>query len=257
MCIDVLESDSTRMAVARDLAQRLLSIRGVATLDRKNPAFNGSGSGGPAGAVNGPVWTWLAGPATYVLTRIDRQDLIFPVCQYMAKISMSQDMIGTLPTMLSPGPAGVRASLLGMAEYLRTMYQDYLGLRVDAASNLLMIQPKLPDDLTSVDATLRACGQLVTVSYRRSARDDRILIDPAGLTRPLKVGFLWMLKNGNAWRGSTRLQPGVQCTIVMTNEEIVLFQGDEEAKLDSKRELRNFSQRKATAALLPDIMEAE
>jgi len=249
LSIDLLDSDAMRFGVVRNLVQKLLSPRGVATLAKDDPRFRAADPASSVGSVNGPVWTWLAGPMTYALTRIDRQDLSFLVSRSMAGLALSQDMVGTLPTMLSPEPAGGRASLLGMAEFLRAMYQDYLGVRIDAASNLLVIQPKLPDELTEVAATVHAGGEPVTIEFRRTAKDDRILIDPSGLTQTLRVNVLWMLRNGDAWRGSTHLEPGILCTIVMTNDDIVLFQGDKEAKLSAKRQLRNFSQKKLTSDL--------
>jgi glycogen debranching enzyme len=243
MCIDLLETDSMRLGVVRSLVKNLLTTDGVATLNRGDPRY-GTGS-----LYNGPVWTWLAGPMTYALTRLDRQDLSFQVTRSMARLALTGYMVGTLPNTLLREPRGGHASLLGMAEFLRSMYQDYLGLRMVGSSQVLMIQPKFPDELTEADATIHVAGHAVTVGYRRSPKDDRILIDAPDLPKPLRVSFLWMLRNGDAWRGSTSISAGVPCTIVMTNDDIVLFQGDEEAKLDAKRQLRNFSQRKLTADL--------
>ena len=239
MCLEMLETEHMRSEVTRSTVRNLLRPEGVAT--RAGSPARG------AGIYDGPVWTWLMGPVTYALTRYDRQDLSYQVTRAMARRVLTDGMAGTLPAVAGSGSAGGRASLTGMAEFVRTLYQDYLGLRVDLAANTLTIQPKLPDALTEVEFTVYAGVHPIHGSLSQTAEEGRIRLEAPDLPGGMKVNFIWMMANGDAWRGATRLRDGLPLTLVMGSEDVLLFQGDQKAECDAKRHLKNFSQRKAAA----------
>lgn len=239
MCLEMLETERMRSEVTRSTVRNLLHPEGVATRAGTQPRS--------AGLYNGPVWTWLMGPVTYALTRYDRQDLSYQVTRAMARRVLTDDMAGTLPAVAGPGPAGTRASLTGMAEFVRTLYQDYLGLRVDLAANTLTIQPKLPDALTDVECTVYAGVHPIHGSLSRTREEGRIRLEAPDLPGGMKVNFIWMMENGDAWRGTAQLRNGIPLTLVVGAEDVVLFQGDQKAECDAKRHLKNFSQRRAAA----------
>jgi hypothetical protein len=228
-----------RYGVTRATVGKLLLPFGVA-----------AGSGGrasPDRPYEGAVWTWLAGPVTYALTRYDRQDLSFTVTKSMLRSVLTEDMAGALPEMLNPAPAGARASLTGMAELVRTIYQDYLGLRVDLSANTITLQPKLPDDLTDAEFTVYAGQYRIEGSYRRGAENDRILLNAPDLPGAMRVTFLWVMRDKDAWRGRARLKGGTPVTLVLSQDDVVLFQGEERGECDGKRLIRGFSQRASAA----------
>ncbi|MEW6509601.1 MAG: amylo-alpha-1,6-glucosidase [Bacteroidota bacterium] len=237
MCLEMLETESMRYRVTRSTVLHLLHNDGVASL------------GGRRGVTpyDGPVWTWLAGPVTYALTRYDRQDLSYVVTSSMARRALEQDMAGTLPARLDPGSAGDRASLTGMAEFIRTVYQDYLGVRVDLAAGTLTLQPKLPDQLKDAEITVFGGTHPIRVSYARGADEGRIELDAPDLPGEMNVNFLWMMDSGDAWRGSARLRGGIPCTIVLRADDALLFQGETAAEFTARRLLKGFSQKKMAA----------
>jgi len=241
MCLEMLEKEPMRYGVTLATVRNLMLPYGVSTL------AGGAISGNPS--YDGPAWTWLAGPVTYALTRYDRQDLGYILTKSMARVALTEDMAGTLPAILGPGPVGVRASLVGMAEYVRTFYQDYLGLRVDLAANAITIQPKLPEELTEVEFSVYAGAHRIDGSYRRTKEEGRILLDAPDLPGAMKVNVLWMMDNGNAWRGTASLTGGRPFTLVLRQDDALLFRGDEVVELAGKRLLKNFSQKTSAAEL--------
>jgi hypothetical protein len=181
----------------------------------------------------------------YALSRYDRQDLMYVVTKAMARVALTRDMAGTLPAMLGPEPAGDRASLNGMAEFLRVVYQDYLGLRIDLTVNTITVQPKLPDDMTSVDFTVYAGTHPIHGMYTRDAMSERVLLESPEQSPDMTVAFLWTMLNGDAWRGSARLKGGTPMVLVMGTDDVVLMQGGTRGECEGKRLMRKFSQRAA------------
>jgi hypothetical protein len=236
LSFEMLESEPMRLGVAREAVGSLMRPYGIVTRAER---------GADAPAYEGAAWTWLAGPVIYALTRYDRSDLAFPLTRSLARCALAEDMAGTLPEMFTPAPSGLRASLTGMAEFLRTMYQDYLGLRVDLAARTLTVQPKLPDHLTNADFTVRAGTYPVTGRFSRTNDGERMELQADLLPSPLRVSFIWMMRNGDAWRGTTDLTAGIPLTIVFGADEATLFQGDRKMEIEGKRLLKKFSQRDA------------
>jgi len=249
MCLESLDDETMRHAVTREAVAALLTPEGVRTLAAADPrAARGSGE---AHAFNGPVWTWLAGPLTYAVTRYDRQDLAFPLTARLASLALRRDMAGTLPAMLDPGPAGKRASLGAMAEFVRSIYQDYLGARVDMAAGTIILQPKLPEALTLVQFTLNVGGSPVEIEERVGKENSRLYLNGPSLPRDMKVNVLWMMPNGDAWRLSFRLKGGLPAAVEMGDDDAVMYRGESKADFEGKRKLRSFSQRTEAADLAP------
>jgi len=249
MCLESLDDEAMRHGVTREVVAALCTPDGVRTLAAADPrAARGAGGGRD---YNGPVWTWLTGPLTYAVTRYDRQDVTFPMAGRLASLALRRDMAGALPAMLDPGPAGKRASLAATAEFVRSMYQDYLGARVDMAAGAIVLQPKLPPSLTLVQFTLNVGGAPLEVEYRRGAESTRLYLSGPSLAREMKVNVIWMMANGDAWRLAFRLRGGSPVAIEAGDDDAVIYKGESKAEFEGKRKLRGFSQRAEAADLTP------
>ena len=250
MCLEMLDDEAMRHGVTHAAVAGLLSGDGVRTLSPADPRF--ARSAGPAGAeYNGPVWTWLAGPMSYALTRYDRQDVSYPVTRRMAAAALGTGMAGTLPALFDSSGRGGDASLSGMSEFIRSVYQDYLGVRVDLASGTFVLQPKLPAPLSVVQFTVFAGSVPVEVEYRKGSGNTRLYLNAPGLTGELKVSLIWMMDNGDAWRASFRLGGEVPVAIVLGDDDAVMYQGDSRGELEGKKKLKGFSRRSEASDMVP------
>jgi hypothetical protein len=223
-CLEMAENGRFRVAITRTAVEKLLTSSGV------------------KGYEGGPVWTWLAGPMTYALTRIDRPDLAETMTRSMARTMLTSGIAGAIPDRIPRGPNDPVVSLRGVAEFVRTINQDYIGVRADLAAGDLYLEPKLPDDWRDVAFSVAVGKGRVTGSYRSTAEGDRIDLAPSGVPRSLRVIYIWMLPNGDAWRGAVTLNPDLPLTLVINQEGAVAFQGENEVSQESKRLLKNFSQ---------------
>jgi len=254
-CLELIASEDVVQTMTKHTVNSLVYPHGVGTLGRNDSRFRPRGGEGGAhslqGAMhNGLVWTFLTGQLIYALTRFDRQDFTYQLTRALTDEMLDRGMAGTLPEMIEvasgrtvPPSVGLDASLTGTAEFIRSMYQDYLGIKVDAPSKVLTLQPKLPDELTYVDFTVYSGRHPINGMYQRGAETSRIILDAPDIPEPFKVRFFWMLDNGNAWRGTVNLPRGVKITIVMSDDDALLFEGQAETRLPGKQKLTGFSRR--------------
>ena len=248
MCLESLDDEAMRHGVTREAVTALTTPQGVRTLGAAAAAAAHPAPG--AREYDGPVWTWLTGPLTYAVTRYDRQDVTFPLALRLASQSLRADVAGALPAMFDPAPAGKRASLCAMAEFVRSLYQDYLGARVDMAAATIILQPKLPPALTLAQFTLNAGGAAIDVEYRKEKEGERLYLNAPALAREMKVNVIWILPNGDAWRLAFRLKGDQPAAIEMGDDDAVMYKGESKSEFEGKRKLRGFSQRAEASDLI-------
>jgi hypothetical protein len=250
-CLEIIGSEVIQQSMIKALINSMVYRHGFGTLDHRDFRFKPYG-GNDESMFNGPIWTWLAGQLAYTLSRYDRQDFSYQIMEQMVHHAMTRGLVGALPAMMDvlprpgttePQASGADASLTGMSEFVRAFYQDYLGLRIDAPSNQISIQPKLPSQITDVDFTVTLGTHPINGRIERRKETSRIVLSAPNITRELKVGFLWMLDNGDAWRGSTRLAPNTTLTIAIGTDDVIAYQGDNRIALIGQRKLKQFSQR--------------
>jgi hypothetical protein len=252
MCLDMLPDEPMRHGVIRAAVAGLLSREGVRTLGRSDPRYVSS-PGSAGWEYNGPVWSWLAGPVTYALTRYDRQDLSFPLAKSMARLALGSGMAGTLPAIIGAPVPGENASLTGMSEFIRSLYQDYLGARLDMVSRTFVLQPKLPPSLSWGQFTVYAGDSPIWVEYQKSRDNTRLYLNAPGLGGGLNVSLLWMMDNGDAWRGSFRMGGKDSVAIVLGDDDILLYRGERRGEFQGKRKLKGFSRRSEAMDLAPSL----
>ena len=250
MCLEMLDAESMRHGVTRAAVAGLYTRDGIRSLAPTDPRYV-SAPGTPGWRYNGPVWSWLAGPVSYALTRYDRQDISYTLTHSMAAQALGRGMAGALPDILGSGVPAEGASLTGMSEFIRSVYQDYLGVRVDMASGTIAIQPKLPQALSLVQFTAYAGNFPIEVEYRKNGEKTRLYMYGAALPKELKVSLLWVMDNGDAWRGSFRLKGGNPAAVVLGDDDAVIYQGDSRGEFEGKRKLKGFSRKSEALDLSP------
>jgi glycogen debranching enzyme len=164
-----LVNDSlVRARIFRNITERLVYPYGVASLWQEDPNFHPWHHYEPnyvqdAAYHNGVVWTWLAGPWIEAATGYGLSDLAYRVTQSMTAQILDRGAVGTISELLDAAPrpgeseprlSGTFSQAWSLAEYLRTVYQGYLGIRVDAVDRKLFLSPHLPDQISEVECTI-------------------------------------------------------------------------------------------------------
>jgi len=262
LCLDLLKAEALQQNVISSSVRSLVSPSGVSTLAAEHRPSAGAGEpekgGTGAWKYNGPAWTWLAGQVSYALTRYDCQDLAFTLTRAMAERSLEEGVVGTLPEMIAPAcAAGERAprdegqscSLSGMAEFVRSWYQDYIGIHVDAPAHRLSLAPRLPRDVHAVEFTawMGRCG--ITGTIEREETFSRITLHAPALDTAIVCSIFWVQENGDAWRASARLPANRVLRIVIGPDDLAASLDQERIDLVGARKLRNYSLRKTFDSL--------
>ena len=250
ICLEIIGTEIDQQSTLKRILSTIVYPHGVGTLDPASSRYSPYAQGRVV--TNGPVATWLSGQLAYALTRYDRQDVSYVVTSSLMNRVLDAGMAGALPEALEIVPrqgetsvrdAGRDCSLPGMAEVIRSFYQDYLGARGDATSGVLSIQPKLPEHLSEVDFTIFLGTQPVNILYRSAGGKGEIFVDAPGSTRSITLNVLWPLEGGSAWRGSLRMPAGSGMRITMDADDMRAYRGGESVDVTGKWKITTFSRR--------------
>ncbi|HUN66711.1 MAG TPA: amylo-alpha-1,6-glucosidase [Bacteroidota bacterium] len=215
--LGLIQDPVIRANVFRKLTERLVYSYGVGSLWQEDPGYHPWHHYEPyyvqdAAYHNGVVWTWLAGRWIDEAAGYGLPDLAFTVTASMTRQILERGAVGTISELLDgaprpgesePGLSGTFSQAWSLAEYIRVLYEAYLGIRTDAVGDRISITPHLPGEITEVSCTIpvgtRRVGMLVHDMGGRG--DVRFTLDTGEVPLRLDFGL------GNR-RSSCTLLPG-------------------------------------------------
>ncbi|HKJ69257.1 MAG TPA: amylo-alpha-1,6-glucosidase [bacterium] len=186
---DDLVSPEYQGQVVRSVMQQNTYPRGVSTLAHSERNFHPYLSLPPLytsnqAIYNGVIWPWLSGPVISGLAKFGQINTAYRLTDTLTQQLLHRGMIGSpgkvravftrdlLPERLRPAtkvtPNQMQAYGPSLAEYVRTWYQDYLGITPDAFTTELMLSPQLPEEITRVQAQTRMGSRTIAIGYERS-----------------------------------------------------------------------------------------
>jgi len=168
--------------VVKKVVSELTYPYGVASLSQEDPNFHPFHHYPPyyvpdAAYHNGVVWTWLAGPVVSALVKYRLQDLAFQLTQSEVEQILDWGAAGTLSELLEavpragerwPRTSGAVSQAWSLAEFVRNVYQDYLGISVNALDQKFRLTPALPASLEEVLFTFRVGQHRIQGRYRQN-----------------------------------------------------------------------------------------
>ena len=228
-CLDIVNSEDIREAMVKTVTSNLIYKYGVGTLSQSDsyfhPFHHDETHYVPDAAYhNGIVWTWLNGHAIYALTRNDEEDLSFTITKNMVHQILYRGCVGTLSEVVDaqtrngetePRLSGAFSQAWSLAEFVRSFYQDYLGIGIDATAHAIRINPKLPTELHHVECTFRAGDSHIDARYEENGDSIRVTLNADTLARNYDVSYLWVYHSGDAAYINTMLAPMETLTILI------------------------------------------
>jgi glycogen debranching enzyme len=279
--VDMTIPEDVRQNIVRTVLHELVYEHGTATLAQSDSNFHPFHEYSPyyvkdAAYHTGTVWTWLNGITTYAATRYDLQDVVFPVTKNNVHQMLHRGTAGALSELLdahpriSVGPeqstqlnepklSGTYSQAWSLAEFIRSIYQDYFGVSVDVPSKVIRIQPKLPKEINSVQFEQRIGEGSIAISYRRTQDQITVIVTPKNLRDRYGINYLWVYENGDAVVAPVDLLPGQSLSIEHSSSALAVFHGKKkifDAKKDPKIFLKNFSGKEYFAGITlakPDL----
>jgi glycogen debranching enzyme len=228
--LPMVGEDSVAVRVFQTVTASLVYPYGIASLWQGDSAFHPFHHYAPyyvqdAAYHNGIVWTWLAGAWIDRAVSYGLSDLAFRLTDSMAALILTRGAVGTLPEVMDAWPrprenepslSGTYSQAWSLAEFIRTWYQAYLGIRVDALSRRVSFRPALPGAVAMVDVVIPAGSSRIEARYHRQGERDTLVLSSirGGENITLRVELADPEKEGSVLSCQVELLPGGKASLL-------------------------------------------
>ena len=192
---------STRAAMVRTVVTQLTYPYGVASLTQTDSLFHPfheypAAYPKDAAYHNGTVWTWLQGPLISELCRYGLADSGFALSLNAVHQILDRGAVGTQSELLDaiarpgesePRLSGTVSQAWNLAEFIRNVYDDYLGARIDRATRRMRLRPHVPAAMGSLSTSFHVDGKTLQLAARVHGDTSAVVISSPSLDRPLAV----------------------------------------------------------------------
>ncbi len=196
-----LLAEANRRAMLRTVMTQLTYPYGVASLAQTEKQFHPYHEYPPyypkdAAYHNGTVWTWLQGPVISELCSAGRQDTAFILTMNSVHQILRRGAVGTqselLDALTRPGEreprlSGTVSQAWNLAEFVRNVFDDYVGLTVRELDRSITIRPRIPRALGNVEARCTVGGKTVGVTVNATAHPASITLTAPPLSSRYRV----------------------------------------------------------------------
>jgi glycogen debranching enzyme len=197
-CLDLLPSRAAQERVVRAVSSALAYEHGVGTLSQQDSNFHPYHHFEPAYVQDaayhtGIVWTWLNGEATNAMARFGSCESAGRITFNMVHQILDRGCAGTLSELLDAYPrageseprlSGTFSQAWSLAEFVRSIYQGYLGVTVDALNETVTLAPVLPREFGNVEFDVRMGSTAVRVRYR--VKGDSLVVTASSGNRSFR-----------------------------------------------------------------------
>lgn len=190
---------------------------------------------------NGDVWLWLTGPLVTALIRHGCKELAHALTETLTNRILDKGAVGTLGELLNAAPteendneAGTFTQAWSLAEYIRVVFQDYLGVRPNVLQDEVVIEPAVPVSWGDVNFQFAVFRGVVEAHYTYFGPFSSYTFLPKGLHKPLRLHLRIRLPGGklltvirplrSGLREEIRIEPHSRGWRVLVEGQVVNFQ---------------------------------
>jgi hypothetical protein len=237
--LEVIEDPSVRFGVFKEVTERLVYPHGMGSLFHGERDFHPYGERNKS-PHNGLVWMSLTGPWISAATQFGYYDTAYAVTASMIDQILDRGAIGAMGEVFEAAPRKGKSEPLqvtsagggvGLAEFLRNVYQDYLGVAVDAVEHKLELAPHLPSSVSDAVFNVSIGAYTFKVRYERSSGEGIMnLSSPAGAPT-VDVVTTWRLESGIEHNFAYMLPPLTEAEISIQSDGVYVEDRDGSRKL--------------------------
>lgn len=216
-----LLDDTQRAHVVQTVINNLTYNYGVASLSQEDENFHPFHVYPPyypkdAAYHNGTVWTWLQGQVISELCHFDRHEFAYQLTEDAIHQILDRGAVGTQSELLDALPrpgeseprlSGTFSQAWNLAEFIRNFYDDYLGIRVSLRQHHLVLRPRLPKALGTVQATINVNGRSLPMVVHRTGDSTVVTIDGRDLRRGGSAEISLLTSRGSEIKAFFKVQP--------------------------------------------------
>jgi predicted glycogen debranching enzyme len=228
--------EELRAQVLQTVVTNLTYEHGVASLSQDDENFHPYHIYPPyypkdAAYHNGTVWTWLQGSVISELCHFNQQDFAFGLTLNAVHQILERGAVGTQSELLDALPrpgeseprlSGTFSQAWNLAEFIRNFYDDYLGIRVSLLDHRLVLRPRLPKRLGSVNAVINLNGRSLPIEVRSTGDSTLVHINGTQLRRGGTGEVNLLTSDHREVRGVFRIPPFSDISIVSDDSALFL-----------------------------------
>ena len=203
-CFDLIGDDDFKQKVTRRTWEELVYPWGVASLAQWDSQFHPQHENWhyyhkDDAYHNGTIWLWNNGIAMQRMIEYGQVDAAWELFKNMNRQALHEGAVGSLAENADAHPregqdwvkrSGTFLQAWSNAEHLRVWYQHFLGIRPDLLNGIIVVEPRLPSEITDLETSVRIGNGTLHYKYAHGKVDVRldgidaelIVHEPAGQT---------------------------------------------------------------------------
>ena len=168
-CFDLINDDEFKQRVTRRSWEELVYPWGVASLAQWDQQFHPQHENWhyyhkDDAYHNGTIWLWNNGIAMQRMIEYGQIDAAWELFKNMNRQALHEGAVGSLSENADAHPrdgktwvnrSGTFLQAWSNAEHLRVWYQHFLGIRPDLLNDVIVVEPKLPSEITFLETSVK------------------------------------------------------------------------------------------------------
>ena len=196
-CFDLINDDEFKQKVTRRSWEELVYPWGVASLAQWDQQFHPQHENWhyyhkDDAYHNGTIWLWNNGMAMQRMIEYGQVDAAWELFRNMNRQALHEGAVGSLSENADAHPregqtwvnrSGTFLQAWSNAEHLRVWYQHFLGIRPDLLNGVIVVEPRLPSEITSLETSVKIGKG--TLHYRY--KDGKVTVKLDGIDAELQI----------------------------------------------------------------------
>ena len=196
-CFDLVNDDEFKQRVTRRSWEELVYPWGVASLAQWDQQFHPQHENWhyyhkDDAYHNGTIWLWNNGMAMQRMIEYGQVDAAWELFKNMNRQALHEGAVGSLSENADAHPrdgqtwvnrSGTFLQAWSNAEHLRVWYQHFLGIRPDLLNGTIVVEPRLPSEITSLETSVKIGNG--TLHYRYA--DGKVSVKLEGIDARLEI----------------------------------------------------------------------
>ena len=168
-CFDLVSDDDFKQRVTRRVWEELVYPWGVASLAQWDRQFHPQHENWhyyhkDDAYHNGTIWLWNNGAAMQRMIEYGQVEPAWELFKNMNRQALHEGAVGSLSENADAHPregqswvkrSGTFLQAWSNAEHLRVWYQHFLGIRPDMLKGIIVVEPRIPAEITSLETSVK------------------------------------------------------------------------------------------------------
>lgn len=184
-CFELIKDENFKQKITRRCWEELVYPWGVASLSQTDPQFHPQHENWhyyhkDDAYHNGTIWLWNNGIAMQRMIEYGQKEMAWQLFKNMCRQALDEGAVGSLSENADAHPregklwvdrSGTFLQAWSNSEHLRVWYQYFLGIRPNLMENAVVVEPRLPAELTDIETSMIVGKGRVVYKYHNGKFD--------------------------------------------------------------------------------------